>query len=91
MATMNISLPESMKAFVEGEVQARGYSTTSEYFRALVRDAQDGKAKEHLERLLLEGLNSGEATTMTEQDWEDIRREVRERSARRAAQRHSGA
>ena len=86
MATMNISLPESMKAFVEQEVEAGGYGTASEYFRALVRQAQDVTAKKRLEILLLEGLNSGEATAMTGQDWEDIKREVRERSAQRCAQ-----
>jgi len=89
MATMNISLPDSMKAFVEEEVQARGFNTTSEYFRALVREAQDRKARKHLEALLLEGLNSGEATPITEEDWEDIRREIRERSAKRALQENS--
>ena len=88
---MNISLPDSMKACVEEEVEARGFNTTSEYFRALVREAQDRKARKHLETLLLEGINSGEATPITEEDWEDIRREVRERSAIRASQRNVGA
>lgn len=85
MATVNISLPDSMKAFVEEKVVEGGYNTTSEYFRALVREAQDRKAKTRLEVLLLEGLHSGEATPMTEQDWDEVRREVRERAARRVA------
>ena len=37
---------------------------------------QDQKAKEQLQTLLLEGLNSGNATEMTAQDWEDIRQTV---------------
>ena len=48
MATMNISLPDSMKAFIEAEIAARGFNTTSEYFRALVREAQDRKAANRL-------------------------------------------
>ncbi|HZT40709.1 MAG TPA: type II toxin-antitoxin system ParD family antitoxin [Chthonomonadaceae bacterium] len=88
MATMNISLPDSMKSFVESEVKEGGYNTTSEYFRALVREAQERKAKTKLEELLLEGLRSGEATPMTEQDWEEIRKEVRARTAKRAARKH---
>jgi len=60
-----------------------GYSTVSEYFRELVRQDQKRKAQERLEALLLEGLNSGLASPMTEQDWEDIRRVVRERVAQR--------
>ena len=86
MATLNISLPDTMKAFVEAEVAEGGYNTTSEYFRALVRQAQDQKARAQLEALLLEGLSSGEATPMTPEDWEDIRREVRQRAAQRSAQ-----
>ncbi|MFO5491851.1 MAG: type II toxin-antitoxin system ParD family antitoxin [Cuspidothrix sp.] len=47
-----------------------------EYFRELVRQDQKQKAKEQLQTLLLEGLNSGNATEMTAQDWEDIRQTV---------------
>ena len=79
MATVNISLPESLKSFVEDQVHQGGYSTVSEYFRDLLRQAQKRAAEERLETLLLEGLASGAAADMTEADWEDIRRQVRER------------
>ena len=84
MATMNISLPNPMKEFVEAEVTQGGYSTASEYFRDLLREAQKRKAQEKLEALLLEGLDSGPSTPMTPQDWQDIRQEVRKRVAQRA-------
>lgn len=77
MATINISLPDTMKEFVEAEVAAGGYSTTSEYFRDLVRDAQKRRAQEKLDALILEGLNSGPATPMTREDWDDLRESVR--------------
>jgi antitoxin ParD1/3/4 len=83
MTTMNISLPAAMREFVEKRVSEEGYSSASEYIRALVRDEQKRKAKARLEALILEGTNSGESTLMTAQDWEDIRREVRERRAKR--------
>ena len=86
MATMNISLPNPMKEFVEAEVTQGGYSTASEYFRDLLREAQKRKAQEKLEALLLEGLDSGPSTPMTAQDWQDIRQEVRKRVAQRAGQ-----
>jgi antitoxin ParD1/3/4 len=86
METMNISLPESLKAFIEGEVATGGYSSVSEYVRTLVREDQKRKARERVEALLLEGLNSGEATELTAADWEEIRREIRERHARRGGQ-----
>ncbi len=83
MTTMNISLPDEMKAFVEEQVQQGGYSTASEYLRELIRDAQKQAARERLEKLLLEGLDSGSATPMTKKDWEYIRSEVRRRSEER--------
>lgn len=91
MATVNISLPDSMKEFVEAEVHEGGYNTTSEYFRALVREAQDRKSKARLEALLLAGLESGAATPLTDEDWEKVRQEVRMRAARRSHQKPSDA
>ena len=41
------------------------------------------RSKAHLETLLMEGLNSGAGTPMTDQDWNDIRQEVRARHAQR--------
>ena len=83
MSTMNISLPPELRSFVEGEVASGGYSTASEYVRTLIREAQKKKARERLEQLLLEGLESGEATPMTSNDWEEIRREVLSRLKKR--------
>ena len=82
MTSMNISLPEPLRDFVDAQVQTGGYGTASEYFRELLREAQKQKAQERLEELLLEGLNSS-AGEMTSQDWQDIRQEVRARLALR--------
>ncbi len=79
---MNISLPDSMRTYIEDLVAKGGYSSVSEYFRELVRLDQKRKAQERLETMLLEGLN-GAATEMTQQDWEDIRKAVREKVAHR--------
>lgn len=83
MKSMNISLPDSMRTYVEEQVASGGYSTVSEYFRELVRQDQKSKAQERLETLLLEGINSGTATEITAQDWEDIRQAVRKRIGKR--------
>ncbi|MEM7554813.1 MAG: type II toxin-antitoxin system ParD family antitoxin [Cyanobacteria bacterium P01_A01_bin.84] len=77
MKSINISLPDTMRDYIEKQVADGGYSTISEYFRELVRQDQKRKDKERLETLLLEGLNSGSATPLTEQDWNDIRQAVR--------------
>lgn len=81
MKSMNISLPDSMRTYVEEQVANGGYSTASEYFRELVRNDQQRKAQERLEVLLLEGLDSGTATEITAKDWQDIRQTVRKRIA----------
>ena len=78
MTTITISLPESLKTFIEDQVSSEGFGTVSEYLRSLVRDEQKRKAQGLLESLLLEGLRS-EASEMTEEDWADIREEVRRR------------
>jgi antitoxin ParD1/3/4 len=80
---LNVSLPEPMKKFIETEVKRGGYSTPSEYVRALVRAEQKRLAEDHLEQLLMEGLASGPATEMTRKDWADIRRRVLRANARR--------
>lgn len=79
MTTMNVSLPEEMKAFVDEQITSGGYSTASEYIRELVREAQKRVAREKLETLLLEGLNSGPGVEATPQFWDDLRRRVKAR------------
>jgi antitoxin ParD1/3/4 len=77
MTTMNISLPDEMKVFVETKIAQEGYASASEYLRALIRDAQKQQAKQELEAKLLEGLR-GPSVRMTRKDWDSIEREARE-------------
>ena len=77
MTTMNISLPDEMKVFVETKIAQEGYGSASEYLRALIRDAQKRRAKQELEAKLLEGLQ-GPAVEMTRKEWDSIEREARE-------------
>jgi antitoxin ParD1/3/4 len=83
MSTLNISLPEVMKAFVEEQVRSGMYGSASDYVRALIREDQKRKAEERLEALLLEGLSSGEARPMTAKDWAEIHQTVRKKMAQR--------
>ena len=54
MGTMNISLPDTLKAFVDEQVAQRGYGTSSEYVRELIRRDQD---RVQLKELLLAGAS----------------------------------
>lgn len=55
MKTMNISLPTSLKTYVDEQVGARGFGTSSEYVRTLIRQDRD---RQQLRGLLLEGAQS---------------------------------
>ncbi len=60
--TMNVSLPETMKSFVEERLASDGYGTASEYIRDLIRADQKRRAEAQLETLLLERLRSNDVT-----------------------------
>jgi antitoxin ParD1/3/4 len=75
MQSMNISLPEPLKEFVDGQIASGRYSSASEYVRELIRDDEKRKAEERLESLLLEGL-SGDESKLTRKDFADIRAEA---------------
>lgn len=83
MASLNISMPDDMRQFVDERTKTKAYSTPTEYVRALIREDQKRAADERLESLLLEGLDSGPATEMTQEDWVRIRQAAREELRKR--------
>lgn len=78
MSTMNISLPDTLKSFVDEQVSQRGYGTSSEYVRELIRRDQD---RLQLRNLLLAGAWSAPTAPVNETYFEGLRER-----ARRAAQ-----
>ncbi len=83
MQTMNISLPDPMKQYVEERVSAGAYSSASEYVRELVRADQKRHAKEELEQILLNAMNSGDPFEVTPEMIKDVRQKLRVRAAQR--------
>jgi antitoxin ParD1/3/4 len=79
MTTVTISLPESLKEFVDAQVASKGYSDVSEYFRSLLREAQQKEADVRLEALLLEGLASGDPIPVDDKFWSELRTEAEHR------------
>ncbi|WP_425406551.1 type II toxin-antitoxin system ParD family antitoxin [Hwanghaeella sp.] len=60
MATMNVSLPDPMKEWVESQAKSGRYSNASDYVRDLIRRDQERAAQiAHLQRLIDEGVESG--------------------------------
>lgn len=74
--TMNISLPDSMRVFVEETLADDGYGSASEYVRDLIRADQKRRNEKRLETLLIERLRSGDDETFT---LDNVRAELRRR------------
>lgn len=74
MSTMNISLPDTLKSFVDEQVSRRGYGTSSEYVRELIRKDQD---RLQLRNLLLAGAVSAPATSADDNYFDGLRDRVR--------------
>ncbi|NTV76275.1 MAG: type II toxin-antitoxin system ParD family antitoxin [Holophaga sp.] len=77
MATMNISLPDPLKAFVDQQVDQGTYGTSSEYVRDLIRKDQE---RTHLRNLLLEGAASAPGPVADAAFFEELRARIRTRS-----------
>lgn len=74
MSTMNISLPDTLKIFVDEQVSQRGYGTSSEYVRELIRNDQD---RQHLRNLLLAGAASPSGIAADDVYFDALRTQVR--------------
>lgn len=74
--TMNVSLPESMKAYVDERVEQDEYGTASEYIRDLIRSDQRTRAQRQLEKVLLERIESDD---FREFSIDDVRKELERR------------
>lgn len=74
MTTMNISLPDTLKSFVDEQVTQRGYGTSSEYVRELIRKDQD---RLQLRELMLAGAASAPAAPADVAYFEGLRSKVR--------------
>lgn len=74
MSTMNISLPDALKDFVDEQVSRRGYGTSSEYVRELIRKDQE---RQTLRGLLVAGAESQLADPADAAYFARLRRRVR--------------
>ena len=70
MSTIKISLPDTLKAFLEEQAAAQGYGTASEYVRVLIRKDQE---RQQLRRLLLDGAASAPASLADDAYFDGLR------------------
>jgi antitoxin ParD1/3/4 len=76
MSTMNISLPDTLKQFVDQQVTTAGYGTSSEYVRELIRHDQD---RAQLRQLLLAGAQSKPTGLADEKYFAGLRSGIKKR------------
>jgi antitoxin ParD1/3/4 len=76
MPTLTVSLPESLKEFIDREVETRGYGNVSEYVRGLLRAAQEREEVAKLEALLIAGLTRGTEAEISPEFWSELRSEA---------------
>lgn len=79
MSTMNISLPAELKDFVDQQVGSRGYTSSSEYVRELIRKERD---REHLRKLMLEGLSGPIVGVADKTYFDDLRQRIRDHATK---------
>ena len=84
MATMNVSLPDEMKEWVEQRAGGGRFGNSSDYIRDLIRRDQEAVAE--LQALVDEGLNSGVSDKSLEEVFADARRDAHEHIRTLAAQ-----
>jgi antitoxin ParD1/3/4 len=77
--TLNVSLPEPLKEYVQERVSEGIYSNPSDFVRSLIRDDMRKSAQRRLETFILEGLNSGDPVPLDAAEWESIRQETKDR------------
>jgi antitoxin ParD1/3/4 len=79
MTTMNISLPNAMKIFVDEQVSQRGYGTSSEYLRELIRKEQERDA---LRELLVAGASARPVQEVNAQYFDELRNKAKKLAGR---------
>lgn len=88
--TMNVSLPETLKRYVDGKVSSGIYGSASEFVREAIREKMAReedleRARAKLEALLIEGLESGPPIRITENYFEEKKAQLLKRLAGKKA------
>jgi antitoxin ParD1/3/4 len=78
MATMNVSLPDALKQFVEAQVAEHNFGTSSEFVRELIRREQ---ARAQLRALVVEGMSSEAGSELDDAYFERLRERIADAGA----------
>jgi antitoxin ParD1/3/4 len=85
MATVTISLPDSLEAFMAAQIAGKGFVDASDYVLSLLLQAQQDERDAGLEALLLEGVASGDGQDVSEEFWATLKVDSAELTAKRTS------
>lgn len=84
MESIHVEIPDSLRDYLNGQVTKGGFDDAGDYLIRLLEVDQEIRESvepytrgERLEQLLLEGIDSGDAGPMTDEDWEELKRPYR--------------
>jgi len=81
MATMNISVPDLMKDWVQSQVNTGAYANTSDYIRDLIRQDQENRSKiQALQEAITAGLESGVSDKSFDEIIEEARKSLKDKN-----------
>lgn len=84
---MNVSLPDSLRNFVDAQVRDRGYNSASEFVRELIRDARERATRQaelkEMVQLGLEQLRNGESLEFDDATLAEFFEQVKTRARKR--------
>jgi antitoxin ParD1/3/4 len=75
--TIHLPLSDALSNFVNEQTVTQGYADPAEYIAALLSAEQKKKVQEKIDKLLLEGVNSGPAKPMTDAHWQALQQRVK--------------
>jgi putative addiction module CopG family antidote len=84
MENMNIALSESLNDFAQERVEEGAFASISEYVQKLIEADRERCTKQMLEAEVLKGLRSGESVPVTDEDWAQLRDDLRNRNRSKA-------
>jgi len=84
MATLNISMPIGLRAYVDERTRTGGFGTPTEYIRHLIREDRARETEHRLELLLLDGVDSEVLAELTPEWWEAKRSALTRKATKRA-------
>ena len=81
MSTMNISLPDDLKSFVDKRIRSEGYGSSSEYMRELIRRDRD---RAQFRQYLLDGVNAKPLGRMDADYFAGLRKSAKSKPKKKA-------